>query len=264
MARHDRWRDSRNWDYDREARGMDGRPDHGRTDPTGHGYPYRDWRREAYADERYRRETEAGYADDERAYRPFGSNGPTAYYGERPYGYGGPGGYAPYGMGSQPQPSNGYEEPRQPRWLRQRDFARERHYEGRAGEPRSFMDKAHDEVASWFGDRDAGRRRHADEIRAESHRGRGPKDYRRSDERIREDVNERLTEDPYLDATDILVEVAGGEVTLTGQVACREDKRRAERLAEEVSGVGDVQNSIRVRPDEGRPAGAAAPSAGNF
>ena len=34
-----------------------------------------------------------------------------------------------------------------------------------------------------------------------AHRGRGPKGYRRSDERIREDVCERLTEDPFIDAS---------------------------------------------------------------
>ncbi len=37
------------------------------------------------------------------------------------------------------------------------------------------------------------------------HAGRGPKGYRRSDDRIREDVNERLTEHPQIDATEIEV-----------------------------------------------------------
>lgn len=48
--------------------------------------------------------------------------------------------------------------------------------------------------------------------------GRGPRGYRRSDERIREDVNERLLLDTELDATNIEVEVREGEVTLAGTV----------------------------------------------
>jgi osmotically-inducible protein OsmY len=82
------------------------------------------------------------------------------------------------------------------------------------------------------------------------HRGRGPKGYKRSDGRIEEDVNDRLTDDPYLDASDIEVSVKDGEVTLSGLVGRREDKRRAEDLAELVSGVGNVQNNLRVKPRE--------------
>ncbi|MDP2258694.1 MAG: BON domain-containing protein [Caulobacter sp.] len=78
------------------------------------------------------------------------------------------------------------------------------------------------------------------------HRGRGPKGYRRSDDRIREDINDRLTDDSWLDATHIEVAVEGGEVTLTGTVSSRQAKRRAEDIAERVSGVEDVQNTIRV------------------
>ena len=121
--------------------------------------------------------------------------------------------------------------------------------DGRPSESRSFLDKAADQVASWFGDPSAERRGHEDELRA-SHRGRGPRSYKRSDARIQEDINDRLTEDAYLDATDIEVTVTGGEVVLSGIVPSREDKRRAERLTEEVSGVGDVQNNLRLRrPD---------------
>jgi osmotically-inducible protein OsmY len=70
----------------------------------------------------------------------------------------------------------------------------------------------------------------------------------RSDERIREDVNDRLTQDPELDATEIEVTVKNGEVTLAGSVADRADRRRAEDCAEQVAGVKHVQNNIRARP----------------
>jgi osmotically-inducible protein OsmY len=81
----------------------------------------------------------------------------------------------------------------------------------------------------------------------DQYRGRGPKGYARSDDRIREDVNDRLTDDGSLDATDIEVDVNDREVTLSGTVNSRFDKRRAEDLAESVSGVTHVQNNIRVR-----------------
>ncbi|MFP5513954.1 MAG: BON domain-containing protein [Alphaproteobacteria bacterium] len=78
------------------------------------------------------------------------------------------------------------------------------------------------------------------------YRGVGPRNYRRSDERILEDINERLTEDHHIDASDIGVKVEGGEVVLSGTVADRAARRRAEDIAESVSGVGHVQNDLRV------------------
>lgn len=79
-----------------------------------------------------------------------------------------------------------------------------------------------------------------------SFRGRGPKNYQRSDERIREEVCERLTMDHDVDATEIDVQVSSGVVTLDGTVSERRAKRIAEDLAERVYGVSDVQNNLRV------------------
>ena len=76
--------------------------------------------------------------------------------------------------------------------------------------------------------------------------GRGPRGWQRSDERIREDVNERLTDNPYIDATDIEVQVKDAEVTLAGSVEDRSAKRLAEDLAASVSGVKDVHNQLRL------------------
>src|SRR5262249_54528967 len=122
------------------------------------------------------------------------------------------------------------------------DYDRDRY--NRSGE-RGWWDRASDEVASWFGDDEADRRRHQDEQR--QHRGHGPRGYRRSDERIKEDVNDRLSDDYYLDASDVEVMVQNTEVTLTGTVKNRNDKRRAEDLAERVSGVTNVENRLRVK-----------------
>jgi hypothetical protein len=41
--------------------------------------------------------------------------------------------------------------------------------------------------------------------------------------------------------------VSSCEVTLTGTVESREDRRRAEDLVEQVSGVKHVQNNLRVQ-----------------
>ena len=89
--------------------------------------------------------------------------------------------------------------------------------------------------------------------RMQTHVGKGPKGWQRSDERIREDVNEALTRHPGIDASEIEVRVQGGEVTLTGTVTDRQTKRQAEEVVERVFGAKDVQNQIRVKPaDTGR------------
>ncbi|MFB2595404.1 BON domain-containing protein [Paracoccus sp. p4-l81] len=79
------------------------------------------------------------------------------------------------------------------------------------------------------------------------HRGRGPKGYTRSDDRIAEDACDRLSDDDMLDASNIEVSVSLGEVTLDGHVEDRHAKRRAEDCIEAVSGVTHVQNNLRVR-----------------
>ncbi|MGA0604020.1 BON domain-containing protein [Caulobacter sp. KR2-114] len=237
---------------------------------------------ERYAQERYAPDSDAYRRDDRfdgaRAdeARSFGDRGPAGPYDERRFGEGAVnreyrtlGGYpyddrGPYQGSAEPSAASRYAE---------RMDAYRRAYGARpssigatygggrgdydSGRPapdpregrgeddgRSFWAMAGDEVASWFGDRGAERRRTADA----RHAGRGPKSYKRTDGRIHEDVNDRLTEDPYLDATDIDVLVKDGEVTLNGFILDRGDKRRAEDLAERVSGVQHVQNNLRVRP----------------
>jgi hypothetical protein len=79
--------------------------------------------------------------------------------------------------------------------------------------------------------------------------GKGPVGYTRADERLREEICDRLTDDDDLDASSIEVTVKNGEVTLSGTVQDRADKRRAEDCCEDVRGVKDVQNQIRVKAD---------------
>jgi hypothetical protein len=80
-------------------------------------------------------------------------------------------------------------------------------------------------------------------------RGNSPKGYKRSDERIKEDVCDRLMMSD-VDAVEIEVEVQNAEVILKGTVTDREHKYEVERIAESVSGVNDVQNQIRVKTDD--------------
>lgn len=75
--------------------------------------------------------------------------------------------------------------------------------------------------------------------------GKGPKGYKRSDEKLQEEICELLS-DGHMDASEIEVKVSNGEVTLTGTVTERQDKHRAEQLAESVRGVSDVTNQLRV------------------
>src|SRR5215475_2947261 len=140
----------------------------------------------------------------------------------------------------------GYEEPYQRGYEGE---YREPYYRGgrrRGAEDRGFFERAGDEIRSWFGDDEAERRRRVDEMRQGRYAGRGPRGYRRSDERIREDINDNLTDDWYIDASDIEVTVNNGMVTLTGHVDSRLEKRRAEDIVECVSGVSDVSNQLRV------------------
>ncbi|WP_066555648.1 BON domain-containing protein [Croceicoccus bisphenolivorans] len=162
--------------------------------------------------ERYSRDPDVGYGRfTSESYGGRDYVDPArSQYGVTPYGFG----YG--GMGYRPD----YDDDRDPR--------------------RPFLERAGDEIASWFGDDDAARRREMD------HRGAGPQNYTRSDERILDDVCDRLTEDRYVDARDVTVTVQEREVTLDGTVSSKAAKRRAEDCTDLVSGVTHVQNNLRV------------------
>lgn len=87
------------------------------------------------------------------------------------------------------------------------------------------------------------------------HRGKGPKNYRRSDEQIKDDICERLTQHGYIDASNVQVDVQNGEVTLNGEVNSRQEKRLAEDVTDSVSGVQDVNNRLRLSGMPGSGAG---------
>lgn len=78
------------------------------------------------------------------------------------------------------------------------------------------------------------------------HVGKGPKNYRRSDERTREIVCERLTEDARIDASDIDVRVQDGAITLSGSVPERSMKHAAEDIAATCAPGEQIRNELKV------------------
>jgi osmotically-inducible protein OsmY len=258
----------------------------------------RRWRESSGGRRRYRDEAETragGYGRDYDAYPYYGEEGDYGgTFGSYGRGYDDYGGYdrdlGNYGSGryggepyrrddrdayardlDAPRPGYGYRY--SGGGYRRRDwpdyYAGEGYYDrgdyGREGYrgQRGFMDRAEDEVGSWFGSEGAERRRRQDarqgDPSAQYHRGKGPRGYTRSDERILEDVNERLMDDWELDASEIETAVSDCEVMLNGTVNSRRDKRHAEDIAEDVSGVRHVQNNLRVGQQTGAGQAGMAP-----
>jgi hypothetical protein len=119
----------------------------------------------------------------------------------------------------------------------------------RAGNDRGLVEWEDRGPLQWLGDK----------IR-EARRSRGPKGYRRSDERVEDAVCERIARSD-IDASEVEVKVENGEVTLTGTVRSRRDKWWLEEMVDDVFGVEEVHNRLRLaRPDTMGRAGEAGPS----
>lgn len=121
-----------------------------------------------------------------------------------------------------------------------RQFGGRHAYEGRGQHPGHRDFGRHDE------NQDGARRWTASGYPGGFH-GVGPRGYARSDERIREDVCERLAEHDAIDASGIDVRVEGGVAYLSGEVPERYMKHLAENTVADASGVTDVENGLRVR-----------------
>lgn len=79
------------------------------------------------------------------------------------------------------------------------------------------------------------------------HRGHGPRDWRKSDERIRDEVCEALAAHRALDARDMNVGVEAGEVILSGVCPCPASRALAESIALEIVGVVAVHNFVGIK-----------------
>ncbi len=109
---------------------------------------------------------------------------------------------------------------------------------------------------------DVGDRGRSSGAQGAARRPAGPKGYKRPDERVHEDVCERLAMNPYVDVSDVSVEVTNGVVMLEGTVQARREKYVIEEIAEAVFGVSEVENRLRVQRNEGTE--RAGPVAGHL
>jgi osmotically-inducible protein OsmY len=220
-------------DYERTRFGQYNQPDYYGERRTGGRWEEPEWLRQRNEEQWGQRGDYGRYTGEHHYGQGYSSS--AEQYRDRPYSgstsYGGRGGFG-----------GGYAE-------------HEPYREGREGYGATSM-------GTGWGSVDTGRHRlgsltdsaaeSAQHIAAQRQRanyaGRGPKGYKRSDERIREDVSEVLTRNPDVDASNIEVAVNDGIVVLSGSVDDRHAKRIAEDITQDVSGVRDVQNQIRVQP----------------
>jgi len=79
---------------------------------------------------------------------------------------------------------------------------------------------------------------------------RGPKGYERSDERLKEDISERLYATEHIDSSEVTIQVSSGVVTLEGSVHDRHSKFMIEDMVDSVPGVKEVDNKLRISRGE--------------
>ena len=127
--------------------------------------------------------------------------------------------------------SRGY---RDNRWRGERHGDRDRDDDEEHGALYNLGHRIGQAVSDWFGPDDGEKRT-------------GPRGYTRTDERIRDEICERLTFTTGLDVREVSVDVDKGKVTLGGTVHTRSQKYDIEDLADNTFGVTEVENNIRVQ-----------------
>lgn len=80
--------------------------------------------------------------------------------------------------------------------------------------------------------------------------GKGPRGWTIRDDRLVEEVSDRLMEDRLLDARGVQVSANAGVVTLAGEVPGASDVAHAEMLARQTAGVAQVVNQLTVHPGQ--------------
>jgi BON domain len=80
-------------------------------------------------------------------------------------------------------------------------------------------------------------------------RGKAPKGYQRSDDRLKEMICEKLMDEPSIDASEVSIDVQGQVVTLEGTVESRQAKYEIESLIDQY-GAKDIVNNIKVTKNQ--------------
>jgi len=227
------------------SRGNYGNPGHW-TDDTGGGYLGQSGQQMGYGNQRppqqQRMMGEPRYGHSGQ----HGSGGWPSYGGAPGQGFGqqGYGGFGPsgYGNGMSEQGMSGYGyKPEHEMGFRGGDHGEP---DRRIHEQRNFDQRRFDQRMS--GDSTGYGSRWGQSGYGGGHRGKGPAGYTRSDDRIREMVCDVLTDHDDIDASNIEIAVKNGEVTLSGSVEDRRTKRMAEDVIDNLSGVKEVVNQLKV------------------
>ena len=126
-------------------------------------------------------------------------------------------------------------------------------YYGQSGDPQDrewrgqYGPAPYGEAHGWYEGIGHRRSRYPNDEHHTRPQHRGPKGYRRSDSRIEEDVSDQLYQSEYIDSSEVTVKVKDGKVILEGTVPERWMKHAIEDVADQCSGVQDIENNIRVQ-----------------
>jgi osmotically-inducible protein OsmY len=228
----------------------------------GQRRPWRDTTGRDYGGGGFRSRSEDWNRDDQREYR-------EGRYGSGDFGY-------EYGSRGEPSFGSGYDDgTRSPRYFGMGNYGEGgSHFTGgydQRGQSRGSSyssggdDYGYQGSSRYRGGESGHRGDYSD--RGESYRGesrserpgllqrlfkRGPKGYQRSDERLREDISERLMQSTHVDSSEVTVNVVSGKVTLEGTVPDRYMKHYIEDLVDACPGVQDIDNRVRVDPMSGQ------------
>jgi osmotically-inducible protein OsmY len=201
---------------------------YGNQGQSGYGGQYRGlsgreyWQHRDDRDDRHLQSSYGQQTYGQSGYGQSGQYGQGGQYGQSGYGQQGHSGSSGYGQGG---------------YIGSQEYR-----------SRDYLDRDRDIRRGMDDDNDKGLLQRAGEW-IERKIGKAPKGYNRSDERIREDVCDRLMQRWEVDASDVDVQVKDGEVILSGVVIERRAKRMIEDIAEDVLGVKDVTNHIKVKHD---------------
>ncbi|HEY9398155.1 MAG TPA: BON domain-containing protein, partial [Burkholderiales bacterium] len=201
-----------------------------------------------------------GQQQSQRDYGAWGAQGYGGEGGSGAQGYGGQGAYGRYGSQSDYGTPGGYggdriyrqSGPQQPtgggaRFGNQVSYGQGVYGGYGQGDMGTSTGQSGQSWGNWGQSGVMGRSQH-----------RGPKGYQRSDERLKEEICERLITRWDIDSSEVSVEVQGGKVTLEGTVPDRRMRHQIEDLIDDCHGVQDIENRVRVQSSYGSTSSGSA------